>query len=93
MASRRQRRRDIDWDYKKLGTTGDRALKIRNIKENNMSEDGKELDEEVVEKKLKDEGETSLGETLRVANLKTLTNNEAEFYEEILEFFEENNNN
>ena len=53
MASRRQRRREVDWDYKKLGSTGERVLKPRNILDNyRMSLNGDEptgkLDEAVM---------------------------------------------
>ena len=99
MASRRQRRREVDWDYKKLGSTGERVLKPRNLSdEDRMSNQGDEPTGEVNETVMKttDEMEardsnvvgTSVGDTLKTLNLKTLTNNEAEFYEEIQEFLE-----
>ena len=90
MASRRTRRREVDWDYNKLHRTGKRVPKTRNItKEDNMSEDGNESDGDV---KVKGDQvvEASIGGTLNTLNLRNLTNNEAEFYEEITEFFDEN---
>ena len=54
-----------------------------------MSKDGSESDGEVA-KKDNDPAEGSVGDALNALNLKTLTNNEDEFYEEIQEFFEEN---